>query len=72
VCASTDVNWTPLFALAAALVTDTGGSLCHAAVVAREYRLPAVVGTHVATRTLRTGQLVEVDGASGSVRLLEP
>jgi pyruvate,water dikinase len=72
VCASTDANWTPLFALAAALVTDTGGSLCHAAVVAREYRLPAVVGTHVATRTLRTGQLVEVDGASGSVRLLEP
>jgi pyruvate,water dikinase len=70
VCPSTDPNWTPLFAVAAALVTDVGGSLCHAAVVAREYRLPAVVGTHTATREIATGQLVEVDGANGIVRLV--
>lgn len=68
VCPTTDPRWTPLFALAAALVTDQGGSLAHAAVVAREYRLPAVVGTHSATRQIRTGQRIEVDGLQGVVR----
>lgn len=70
VCPTTDPRWTPLFALAAALVTDHGGSLAHAAVVAREYRLPAVVGTHTATQQIRTGQRLEVDGLSGAVRWL--
>jgi phosphohistidine swiveling domain-containing protein len=70
VCAAADPNWTPLFALAAALVTDAGGSLCHAAVVAREYGIPAVVGTHSATRTIANGQIVEVDGVAGVVRLI--
>jgi pyruvate,water dikinase len=69
VCPATDPNWTPLFAIAAALVTDVGGSLCHAAVVAREYRLPAVVGTRSATATIVSGQVLEVDGESGVVRL---
>ena len=68
VCPHTNPQWTPYFALAAALVTDQGGSLCHAAVVAREYRLPAVVGTHHATTTIQTGQRVEVDGMLGVVR----
>jgi pyruvate,water dikinase len=71
VCPATDANWAPLFGVASALVTDTGGSLCHAAVLAREYHLPAVVGTHIATIQLQTGQRVEVDGLSGRVRLLE-
>ena len=70
VCVSTDPNWTPLFGLAAALVTDASGSLCHAAVVAREYRLPAVVGTHTATHVIKSGQIVEVDGVQGLIRLL--
>jgi pyruvate,water dikinase len=70
VCPATDANWAPLFALAGALVTDTGGSLCHAAVLAREYRLPAIVGTHIATAQLQTGQRVEVDGLSGHIRLI--
>lgn len=70
VCPATDPSWTPLFALAAALVTDSGGSLSHAAVVAREYRLPAVTGTHLATKRIRSGQLVEVDGTKGIVKLL--
>jgi phosphohistidine swiveling domain-containing protein len=70
VCVAADPNWTPLFALAAALVTDAGGSLCHAAVVAREYGIPAVVGTHSASRVFADGQLVEVDGAAGIVRLI--
>jgi pyruvate,water dikinase len=69
VCPSTDPNWTPLFALAAGLVTDQGGSLCHAAVVAREYRLPAVVGAHTATRQIASGQIIELDGLHGIVRL---
>jgi phosphohistidine swiveling domain-containing protein len=70
VCPATDPRWTPLFALASALVTDHGGSLAHAAVIAREMRLPAVVGTHRATQQIHTGQLLEVDGRSGIVRLL--
>ena len=63
--------WTPLFATVAAVVTDAGGILSHCAVVAREYGIPAVVGTARATATLRDGQLVEVDGGAGLVRLLE-
>jgi rifampicin phosphotransferase len=70
VCPTTDPRWTPLFALAAALVTDHGGSLAHAAVVAREYRLPAVVGTHTATQQLRSGQRIEVDGERGIVTVV--
>ena len=70
--AGTSPSWTPLFATVGALVTDTGGPLSHAAVVAREFSLPAVVGTHVATQALRDGQTVEVDGDHGIIRLLEP
>jgi pyruvate,water dikinase len=61
---------TPLFATAAAVVTDAGGILSHAAVVAREYRLPAVLGADSATSRIRDGEFVEVDGDQGLVRLL--
>ena len=71
VCPATDANWAPLFGVASALVTDTGGSLYHAAVLAREYHLPAVVGAHTATAQLQTGQWVEVDGLSGRIRVLD-
>jgi pyruvate,water dikinase len=60
--------WTPLFAIAGAIVTDIGGVLSHSAVVAREYRIPAVVGTGHATTTFHDGQLLEVDGNAGMVR----
>lgn len=70
VCTTTTPAWTPLFASLAGLVTDTGGILCHAAVVAREYGLPAVVGAEVATRAVPDGALVRVDGTSGEVRVL--
>jgi pyruvate,water dikinase len=63
--------WTPLFATVAAVITDAGGILSHCAVVAREYGIPAVVGTGRATATIRDGQQVEVDGNAGLVRLLE-
>jgi pyruvate,water dikinase len=69
VCPTTAPPWTPLFATAAAVVTDTGGILSHCAVVAREYGIPAVVGTGVATQRIRTGQRVTVDGAAGTVTL---
>jgi len=63
--------WTPLFATASAVVTDAGGILSHCAVVAREYGIPAVVGTARATATIRDGQQIEVDGNAGLVRLLD-
>lgn len=62
--------WTPLFGIASAVVTDVGGILSHCAVVAREYQIPAVVGVGTATATIRDGQMVEVDGNNGVVRLL--
>lgn len=66
----TEPPWTPLFATASAVVTDSGGVLCHSAVVAREYRIPAVVGTGHATSTFHDGQLLEVDGNAGIVRVV--
>ncbi|MBS1115754.1 MAG: uncharacterized protein H6Q87_138 [candidate division NC10 bacterium] len=69
VAETTAPPWTPLFATAAAVVTDTGGVLSHCAVVAREYRIPAVVGVGRATTTIRDGQMVEVDGNAGLVRI---
>jgi len=62
--------WTPLFATVAGVVTDVGGVTSHCAIVAREYQIPAVVGTSNATSVLRDGQLVEVDGAAGVVRIV--
>ena len=62
--------WTPLFGRAAAVVTDGGTLAAHASLVAREYGIPAVVGTGQATRVLATGQLVTVDGTTGTVALV--
>jgi phosphohistidine swiveling domain-containing protein len=70
VAPATEPPWTPLFATAAAIVTDSGGVLSHSAVVAREYRIPAVVGTGNATSTFHDGQLLEVDGDAGTVRVV--
>lgn len=67
----TNVGWTPLFPRAAAVVTDVGAPLSHAAIVARELRIPAVVGCGNATR-LRSGDRVQVDGAAGTVEVLAP
>jgi phosphohistidine swiveling domain-containing protein len=68
VCRSSNVSWIPLFTIAGAVVTDVGGALSHAAVVAREFGVPAVVGVGVAFERLRDGMLVEVDGDRGTVR----
>jgi rifampicin phosphotransferase len=63
--------WTSLFAMASAVVTDVGGPLSHSSIVAREYEIPAVLGTGVATRRIQSGETVQVDGDAGTVRLLE-
>ncbi|MCX2966127.1 PEP/pyruvate-binding domain-containing protein [Gordonia aquimaris] len=67
----TDVGWTPYFTVIAALVTDIGSSVSHGAVVAREYGLPCVVNTLIATQVLVTGDRVRVDGDRGVVTRLE-
>jgi len=67
----TDPGWTPYFLNAAAIVTDMGGILSHGSIVAREFGIPAVVNVGPATRTIRTGQMIQVDGAKGIVRILK-
>ncbi|KJS13515.1 MAG: phosphoenolpyruvate synthase [Peptococcaceae bacterium BRH_c8a] len=67
----TDPGWTPLFPLAAGLVTEVGGLMTHGAVVAREYGIPAVVAVENATKILKDGQYIRVDGTKGFVEVLE-
>jgi phosphoenolpyruvate synthase/pyruvate phosphate dikinase len=67
----TDVGYTVAFSYAAAVVTELGGPMSHAAVVAREFGIPCVVDAQGATRRLPPGALVEVDGSSGEIRVLE-
>lgn len=69
VAVTTTPAWTPLFALASAVVTDIGGPLSHSSIVAREYGIPAVMAARSATRTIHTGQRVTVDGSAGTVVL---
>jgi pyruvate,water dikinase len=69
VCPATNPPWTPLFGIASAIVTDHGGVLSHTAIVAREYGIPAVVGTKVATSLIKDGQTITVDGDEGVVKL---
>lgn len=64
--------WTSLFAMASAVVTDVGGPLSHSSIVAREYGIPAVLGTGVATRRLTSGQQIRVDGDAGTVTIEQP
>jgi phosphohistidine swiveling domain-containing protein len=71
VAPTTNVGWTPIFPKAAAVVTDVGAPLAHAAIVARELGIPAVVGCGNATMRLRTGDRVMVDGGQGIVQILE-
>lgn len=69
VAGTTTPAWTPLFAMASAVVTDIGGPLSHGSIVAREYGIPAVMGTGVATRRIQSGQVITVDGSKGEVIL---
>ena len=71
VCPATSTAWTPLFLKIAGVVTDTGGMLTHAAIAAREYGIPAVVGTWNATNSIRDGDIIRVDGTAGVVEVLQ-
>lgn len=71
VCKYTDPEWTLLFALAAGVIVDTGGTLSHAAIVAREYNIPAVLAAGDATEKLKDGDIVLVNATEGSVVLLK-
>jgi pyruvate,water dikinase len=67
----TTPSWGPVFGRIAATVTDIGGMMSHAAIVCREYGLPAVTGTGSATAAIRTGQRLRVDGSAGTVTILD-
>lgn len=67
----TDVGWSPLFLVAGGVITELGGPLSHASIVAREFGIPAVVNVKRATSVLKTGDRVELDGERGTVRLIE-
>jgi len=71
VCQVTNPTWAPVFQKIAGAVSDIGGSMSHAAIVAREYGLPAVVGTGTATSRIRDGQRIRVDGGRGVVTILQ-
>ncbi|MDX6321068.1 MAG: rifampicin phosphotransferase [Propionibacteriaceae bacterium] len=71
VASITTPAWTSLFAMAAGVVTDIGGPLSHSSIVAREYGIPAVLGTGVATRRIRDGQRIRVDGDAGTIGLVD-
>ena len=71
VCGSTSPAWAPIFSKIRATVTDVGGVMSHAAIVCREYGLPAVVGTGRASSQIRTGQMIRVNGTEGIVTLLD-
>ncbi len=71
VCHITNPTWAPIFQKIAAAVSDIGGSMSHAAIVAREYGLPAVVGTGTATQKIKDGQRIRVDGGRGIVTILD-
>jgi pyruvate,water dikinase len=70
VCGGTTTEWTPAFGIITACVCDTGGSLTHAAIVSREYGIPCVVGTAIATQVVKTGDRIRVDGRAGTVQVL--
>jgi phosphohistidine swiveling domain-containing protein len=69
VCGGTTTEWTPVFGIIGACVCDTGGSLTHAAIVSREYGIPCVVGTAIATQAIKTGDRIRVDGRAGTVHV---
>ena len=67
----TDPGWTPYFVTAVAIVMDQGGILSHGSIVAREYGIPAVVNVGFATQIIKTGQTIQVDGNTGTIKILQ-
>jgi len=71
VCPSTNPSWAPVFTKIKAAVTDIGGLTSHAAIVCREYGVPSVTGTGIATSVIKTGDIVRVDGDTGVVSIVK-
>ena len=69
VAPTTSPSWAPSFAKIKACVTDVGGVMSHAAIVCREYGLPAVVGTGLGTKVIRSGMMIRVDGSTGVITI---
>jgi pyruvate,water dikinase len=68
---ATEPSWTPIFINAAAVVLEVGGPLQHGAIIAREYGIPCVSGVETATKVIKDGDLLEVDGTNGVVKIIE-
>jgi pyruvate,water dikinase len=71
VCPCTNPSWAPVFGKIKGAVTDIGGLTCHAAIVCREYGLPSVTGTGVATSVIKTGDIIRIEGDTGVVTIVE-
>ena len=71
VATTTSPSWAPAFTKIGGAVTDVGGAMCHAAIVCREYGLPTVVGTGTGTSTIKTGDIIRIDGDEGSVQIVK-
>ena len=71
VCPTTNPSWAPVFTKIKAAVTDIGGLTSHAAIVCREYGVPSVTGTGIATSVIKTGDTIRVDGETGVVTIIE-
>ena len=71
VCPGTNPAWTPVFGIVKAVITDSGGTLSHAAIIGREYRVPTVVNTSQGTAKIKTGQRLKVDAATGAIYILD-
>jgi len=71
VCDSTNPVWVPIFSKIRGIVTNSGGALAHPAIVAREFGIPAVVGTVTATSRIREGQRIRINGDLGEVEILD-
>jgi pyruvate,water dikinase len=67
----TNPDYVPYMKIAAAIVTDEGGTTCHAAIASRELKVPCVVGTRIATKILKDGDVVEVDADNGIIRIIK-
>jgi pyruvate,water dikinase len=71
VCPATNPAWTPVFGLVGGVITDTGGTLCHAAIIGREYGVPTIVNAQQGTSKIKTGQRVKMDATNGAIYILD-
>jgi pyruvate,water dikinase len=70
VCPSVNPAWTPIYSRLGGIITDTGGTLCHAAIISREFGIPSVVNTRQGTSRIKSGQRIKMDATAGAVYIL--